>query len=65
MDLSAGVAFMEFKGAVYVMSIASKVFYASVERSLFNQIAMFSAAGLSMSLALVFVGGLRVVYPWL
>jgi hypothetical protein len=56
---------MEFKGAVYVMSIASKVFYASVERSLFNQIAMFSAAGLSMSLALVFVGGLRVVYPWL
>jgi hypothetical protein len=47
------------------MSIASKVFYSNVELSLFNQIAMFSAAGLSMSLALVFVGGLRIMYPWL
>ena len=40
-----------------------KNFYQSVEGGLFKQIAMFSAAGLSMSLALVFVGGLRIVYP--
>ncbi len=44
---------------------ASKIFYRSVEGSLFKQIAMFSAAGLSMSLALVFVGGLRIVSPWI
>ena len=44
---------------------AGKIFHRSVEGSLFNQIAMFSAAGLSMSLALVFVGGLRIVYPGL
>jgi hypothetical protein len=47
------------------MSIASKFFYSKLDRSLFNQIAMFSAAGLSTSMALVFVGGLRIVYPWL
>jgi hypothetical protein len=47
------------------MSIASKFFYPKLERSLFNQIAMFSAAGLTTSMALVFVGGLRIVYPLL
>jgi hypothetical protein len=34
------------------------------EGGLFNQIAMFSAAGLSTSFAFVFVGGLRIIYPW-
>ncbi len=43
---------------------ASKFFDQGVEGSLFNQIAMFSVAGLSTSMAMVFVGGLRVVYPW-
>jgi hypothetical protein len=36
----------------------------STEASLFNQIALFSASGLAMSMALVFVGGVRVLYPW-
>jgi len=36
----------------------------SMEVSLFNQIAMFSAGGLVMSMALVIVGGLRILHPW-
>jgi hypothetical protein len=36
----------------------------SSEIGLFNQIAIFSISGLAMSMALVFVGGLRIVYPW-
>ena len=36
----------------------------SMEASLFNQIALFSASGLAMSMAFVFVGGVRVLYPW-
>lgn len=44
---------------------ARKIFYRSVEGSLFNEIAMFSAAGLSMSLAMVFVGGIRIMSPWI
>jgi hypothetical protein len=36
----------------------------SMEIGLFNQIAVFSAGGLAMSLALVFVGGVRILYPW-
>jgi hypothetical protein len=31
---------------------------------LFNQIAMFSASGFAVSMAFVFVGGLRILYPW-
>jgi hypothetical protein len=46
------------------MSNAIKMFYSNAESGLFNQIAMFSVAGLSTSMAMVFVGGLRVVYPW-
>ncbi len=34
------------------------------ERGVLNQIAMFSVTGLSTSMAMVFVGGLRVVFPW-
>jgi hypothetical protein len=45
------------------MSIAEKMFYSS-EGSLFNQIAMFSMAGLSTSMAMAIVGGFRIVYPW-
>jgi hypothetical protein len=45
------------------MSNASKM-RSNVEGSLFNQIAMFSVTGLSASMAMVIVGGLRVVYPW-
>ena len=36
----------------------------SIEAGLFNQIAMFSASGLVMSMALVFVGGVQTLYPW-
>jgi hypothetical protein len=36
----------------------------SMEASLFNQIAMFSAGGLAMSMAFVVVGGLRILHPW-
>ena len=46
------------------MSGANKIFYPVLESNLFNQIALFSATGLSMSLALVLVGGLRIVNPW-
>jgi hypothetical protein len=45
------------------MYSASKMLYSS-ENSLFNQIAMFSVAGLSTSMVMAFVGGFRVVYPW-
>jgi hypothetical protein len=46
------------------MSGASKMFYPSAEGGLFNQIAMFSVAGLSTTMAMVMVGGYRVVFPW-
>ena len=36
----------------------------SKEASFFNQIALFSAGGLTMSMALIFVGGLTILYPW-
>jgi hypothetical protein len=45
------------------MTYASKML-SGTEGSLFNQIAMFSVAGLSTSMAMVIVGGLQVVYPW-
>ena len=48
---------------VQTMSIADKMFHSS-EGSLFNQIAMFSMAGLSTSMAMAIVGGFRIVYPW-
>ena len=37
---------------------------ASTEAGLFNQIALFSASGLAMSMAFVFAGGVQIVYPW-
>jgi hypothetical protein len=36
----------------------------SMEAGLFNQIAIFSAGGLVMSMAFVIVGGLQILYPW-
>ena len=36
----------------------------SIEAGLFNQIALFSASGLAMSMALIFVGDVRILYPW-
>jgi hypothetical protein len=30
----------------------------------FNQIVLFSASGLAMSMAFVFVGDVRILYPW-
>jgi hypothetical protein len=45
------------------MSIAGNGL-SSMEAGLFQQIAMFSAGGLAMSMTLVVVGGLRILYPW-
>jgi len=45
------------------MSGAMKMF-SSAERSLFNQVAMFSVVGLSTSMTMMIVGGWRIVYPW-
>ena len=36
----------------------------SKEAGFFNQIVLFSASGLAMSMAFVFVGGLQILYPW-
>jgi hypothetical protein len=36
----------------------------SMEAGTFNQIVLFSAGGLAMSMAFVFVGGVRILYPW-
>lgn len=36
----------------------------SSEVGLFNQIAMFSAGGLAISMALVLVDGFPILYPW-
>jgi hypothetical protein len=36
----------------------------SNEAGLFHQIALFSASGFAMSMACIFVGGVRVLYPW-
>jgi hypothetical protein len=34
------------------------------ETGLFNQIALFSASGLTMSMAVILAGGMRILYPW-
>jgi hypothetical protein len=44
------------------MSLANR--FSSNEAGLFQQIALFSASGLAMSMALVFAGGLTILYPW-
>jgi hypothetical protein len=36
----------------------------SSDAGLFHQIALFSASGFAMSMACIFVGGVRVLYPW-
>jgi hypothetical protein len=36
----------------------------SIEGGLFNQIVLFSASGLAMSMAFIFVGDVRILYPW-
>ncbi len=45
------------------MSNAGKS-HSSIEAGLFNQIALFSASGLTISMAFIFVGGVRILYPW-
>jgi len=34
------------------------------EAGLFNQIALFSASGLAISMAFIFVGDFQILYPW-
>jgi hypothetical protein len=41
------------------------ILFAKLESSLFSQIAMFSSAGLSMSLALAFTCDLQIPAQWL
>jgi hypothetical protein len=42
-----------------------KILWAHPERNLFNQVAMFSVAGLAMSLALAFTCDLQIAAQWL
>ena len=49
------------RGKGVIMSAARKMLS---EGNLFNQVAMFSVAGLSTSMAMVIVGGLQVIHPW-
>jgi hypothetical protein len=42
------------------MAFAKRVLFSKTETGLFNQTVLFSAAGLSISLALILVGGLRI-----
>jgi hypothetical protein len=36
----------------------------STEAGLFKQIVMFSASGLAISMAFIFVGDFQILYPW-
>jgi hypothetical protein len=36
----------------------------SIEDGLFHQIALFSACGLGISMAFIFVGDFQILYPW-
>lgn len=45
------------------MSYASKMFHSN-DGSLLIQIAMFSMAGLSTTMAMAFVFGFQIAYPW-
>ena len=47
------------------MSNLKQIFCSKLECGLFNQIAMFCAAGLSMSLTLVFAYDLQIAGQWL
>ena len=38
--------------------------FSSSKAGLSNRIALFSASGLTMSMALILVGGLQILYPW-
>ena len=62
--LRPGVTLAKFTGGSCTMSDAGKMLYASVEGRLFNQIAMFSVAGLSCSVAMALGGFQVVVFPW-
>jgi hypothetical protein len=46
------------------MAFVKRVLFSKTESSLFNQTAVFCAVGFSMSLAVVFAGGLRIVDAW-
>jgi hypothetical protein len=36
----------------------------ATEAGLFHQIVLFSASGLAISMAFIFVGDFRIQYPW-
>lgn len=46
------------------MLVTSNKHIRSSEIGLFQHIALFSAGGLTMSMAFIFVGGLQIIYPW-
>jgi hypothetical protein len=63
--LRPGVTLAKFTGGSCTMSNAGKMLHASAEGRLFNQIVMFSVAGLCSSVAMALVGGFQVVvFPW-
>ncbi len=47
------------------MATINKFLKVDSERNLFNQIAVFSVAGLAMSLALAFTCDLQIVAQWI
>jgi hypothetical protein len=47
------------------MSNAKRILFAKLESSLFGQVALFSIAGLAMSLALAFSYDLQIPAQWL
>jgi hypothetical protein len=52
-------------GEASTMSNAKRILFAKLESSLFGQIALFSVAGLAMSLALAFSYDLQIPAQWL
>jgi hypothetical protein len=53
------------QGRVWAMSNVRQLFCSKLECNLFNQIAMFSVTGLSISLALVLTYNLQIGTQWL
>ena len=47
------------------MSSITKFLWANPDRGLFNQVAMFSLAGLSLSMALILTFNLQVYPQWI
>jgi hypothetical protein len=58
-------SFISHNQGASIMSSINKFLWANPERNLFNQIAVFSVAGLAMSLALAFACDLQIAAQWI